>query len=113
MKRKKHFFSQKTKRKLNLGFKLDRRGWTILLLILSLPMVLIFKQLLELRSLNERKASLQQQMNTANKEIGLLESEKRKLVSGNPDTIEKLAREQHKYARPGEVIYVPEEQAKP
>jgi cell division protein FtsB len=109
MKRRKRIFG-KSKKKFKLGIKLDRRGWTILFVILAIPMVLILKQLLEIRSLHERKDVLQQEINTTQNEIDQLESEKQKLANGDPDTIEKLAREQHKYARPGEVIYVPEDQ---
>jgi cell division protein FtsB len=112
MKRRKRILGR-SKKKFKLGINLDRRGWAILFVILSVPMALILKQLLEIRSLHERKSVLQQQINITQKEIERLEIEKQKLASGDPDTIEKLAREQHKFARPGEVILVPEDQKPP
>ncbi len=58
--------------------------------------------------------ALQKEIDDLNQENAQLQQSVKALQSDDPKAIEKEAREQLRYAKPGEVIYVmPEQQAKP
>ena len=88
----------------------DRKKIYIYCIIILLPLALIFKQTIRLFAMQDRLAVLNKQVDVVREETKRMEAERDKLKSGDKDAIEKLAREQLKLAKPGEIIYAPTNQ---
>lgn len=93
--------------------KAKPRKWNLhkfiwLILLLLIPFGFLLKELLHYHSLRERFNYVRQKNQEMRNKIELFESERDKLRNAEPEIIERQAREQLKYAKPGEVILVPE-----
>jgi cell division protein FtsB len=76
--------------------------WTAVLLI---PLAVLFKEYLELRSYNQQKEVVLQQNQTIKQQMLDKEGMKQKLQKGDPFEVEKDAREKLNFVKPGEVVY--------
>ncbi len=88
--------------------KANQKGkliWT--LIILALPLGFLLRETLQYYSVKDRMDNQLKETQQVKNQIAQLEKDKDKLKNADPATIEKQAREQMKYSRPGEIIYSP------
>ncbi len=92
----------------SLGIQWNRKLVILLLIFIGVPFGgMYLKNVIEYYTLHERQSNLNREILHTQKTIAQLKQEETSLKTADPETIERLARKQLKYARPGEVIYVP------
>ncbi|MCX7919333.1 MAG: septum formation initiator family protein [bacterium] len=75
------------------------------LAVLAIPLAVLFRAYLELRSYNQQLESEQQKQQQLSKEIEEKKWLKKQWEQGDPFLIEKEAREELNFVKPGEVVY--------
>jgi len=73
--------------------------------VLAIPVAVLFKEYLELRASQQQLESEQQKQQAVSQQIQENGKTKEKLKKGDPFTVEKEAREELNFVKPGEVVY--------